>query len=130
MPGAPSGAPHLFAVGSYNLQHPSGFMPAALTGLHRTIADVLAGRATVADALTRARLASEGPTRVRRQSETALSVADRRVLEAWPTKWPVTVREVSDAAAEQYVEKVTAWAASTVAHLSTCLEARHAVHDR
>lgn len=121
VPGAPSGAPHFFAVGSYNLQHPSGFMPAALTGLHHTIVDVLAGRATVADALQRARRAADGSTRVRRRGDAKLSEAERRMLEHWPARWPLTVRDVSEVAAVQYVDRVTAWAASTVEHLSTCL---------
>lgn len=130
IPGAPGGEPHLFAVGTYNLQHPSGFVPAALVELSRTLADVLAGRATVDDALQRARRA-DGSTRVRRHTDTILSAEDRRLLVAWPRRWPTTVRDVTESGAERYADNVRAWAQGTVEMLSHIINgARHAVHER
>ena len=66
VPEAPGAEPHFLAVASYNLQHPAAFVPAVLLGLQQTLADVLAGKATVADARRRASRATDGPTRVRR----------------------------------------------------------------
>lgn len=131
IPGAPGGEPHLFAVGTYNLQHPSGFVPAALAELCRTLADVLAGRATVDDALQRARRA-DGSTRVRRHADSVLSEEDRRLLNAWPTRWSMTVRDVRDTGLERYEQSVRAWAATTVEALSERLDhsTRHARRGR
>lgn len=108
--GAPGAEPHFLAVASYNLQHPGTFMPAALGGLQATVADVLAGRATVADARRRASAASDGAARVRRRAGTALSPADQGLLGAWPTRWPMTIRDVCDVAPAQYVAQVRRWA--------------------
>jgi hypothetical protein len=110
VPGAPGGEPHFLAVATYNLQHPSGFVPAALVGLQRSIADVLAGQATVADVLRRARAAAEGPTRIQRRTDTELTEAERGVLRAWPTRWTMTVRDVTESPPARYVERVRAWA--------------------
>lgn len=121
IPGASGGEAHLFAVGTYNLQHPSGFVPAALVELCRTLADVLAGRASVDDALQRARRA-DGSTRVRRHPGTVLSDEDQRLVDAWATRWPMTVRDVREAGLEGYEESVRAWAATTVQALGERLE--------
>ena len=110
VPGAPGAEPHFLAVAAYNLQHPSAFVPAALVGLLQTVADVLAGRVTVADARRRARRATDGPGPVRRRADTPLSEADSRLLGAWPTRWAMTVRDVSEVTPEQYVAQVQAWA--------------------
>jgi hypothetical protein len=110
VPGAAGGLPHLLAVAAYNLQHPSAFMPAALFGLRRTLADVLAGRATVDDARRRARYATDGETRVIRRVDTVISDDDRTRLNVWPTEWPRTVLDVCRVRPEQYVESVQQWA--------------------
>jgi len=128
--GAPGGEPHLFAVGTYNLQHPSGFLPAALVELCRTLADVLAGRASVDDARQRARRA-DGSTRVRRHDDTILSDEERQLLKQWPTRWTTTVRDVCDAPADEYARNVRTWALSTVEALSRVVNgAQDAVRDR
>lgn len=114
VPGGPGGEPHFFAVASYNLQHPSAFVPAALLGLHRTLADVLASRATTADALRRARWGSSGSTRVRRRLDAELSASDQELLRHWPTRWTLTVRDALDGGVSQYAEHVRAWASATV----------------
>lgn len=118
VPGGAGGEPHFFAVATYNLQHPSDFMPAALVGLRDTVADVLAGRATIADALRRARAATDGPTRVRRHADSALTDAEHELLRAWPRVWPMTVGDVVVVPPEQYAERVRDWAASTSAALA------------
>ena len=116
--GAPGVVPHFLAVAAYNLQHPSAFMPVALAGLRRNLADVLAGRATIEDARRRARYAADGPTRVRRRVDTVVSDADQASLNAWPTVWPMTVLDVCRVPPERYVERVHQWAAAVIATMS------------
>jgi len=105
---------HFLAVASYNLQHPSAFVPAALFGLRRTVADVLAGRSTLDDARRRARAAADGPTRVLRRPEEQPSDADQAVLRAWPNEWSMTVLDVCRVPPEQYETRVRAWAAAVI----------------
>lgn len=81
VPGAAGAVPHFFAVASYNLQHPLGFTPAALSGLRRTLADVLAGTARIDDARRRASASAEGATRVRRRADAVLSDDDKALLD-------------------------------------------------
>lgn len=121
VPFAQGGEPHFFAVGSYNLQHPSGFVPAALIALHRTIADVLAGQATVADARRRAGRGTAGATRVRRDESSTLSPRDESLLRAWPTEWPVTMQYVIDGGPADYVTRVRTLAQSVVSTLDGAL---------
>jgi hypothetical protein len=117
VPGAPGALPHFLAVASYNLQHPSMFVPETLVGLRRTVADVLAGRATLDDARRRARAGARGSARVHRRAGEAPSESDSRLLGAWPTRWPITVADVCAAGASEYEARVRAWAASVVAAL-------------
>ena len=111
---APGAEPHFLAVASFNLQHPSAFVPSVLMGLRQTLSDVLAGRATVDDARRRAQYGTSGPTRVRRRADTELSNDDRLVLRAWPTTWPITVLDVCRVPPERYVESVRRWAAAII----------------
>ena len=115
--GAPGAEPHFLAVAAYNLQHPSSFTPAALVGLQRTVADVLLGRATLADARQRARAAADGPVRVRRRAGEEVTAAEQAMLAAWPTAWPLTVRDVIAGGADCYEERVSAWARAVTAAL-------------
>lgn len=114
VPGGPGAEPHFLAVASFNLQHPSAFLLSALIGLRRTVADVLAGRATVDDARRRARHGASGSTRVRRRADTVVSHDDQLVLRAWPTSWSLTVLDVCRVPPERYVERVRLWAASII----------------
>jgi hypothetical protein len=114
VPGGPGAEPHFLAVASFNLQHPSTFLPSALMGLRQTVADVLAGRATMDDARRRARHGASGQARVRRRADTVLSSSDHRVLNAWPTSWPTTVLDVCRVPPDRYVEAVRRWAASII----------------
>ncbi len=124
VPFAQGGEPHFFAVGSYNLQHPSGFVPAALVGLHRTVADVLAGRATIADARRRAGQGTAGARRVRRD-ETSPHAPDEEALRRdWPTEWPVTVQYVIDGGTAEYVARVRELAQSVVLTLDGVMGSR------
>jgi hypothetical protein len=117
VPGGPGAEPHFLAVASFNLQHPSTLLPSVLMGLRRTVADVLAGRATLDDARRRARHGARGQARVRRHADTVLSSSDQLVLRAWPTSWPITVLDVCRVPPERYVESVRRWAASIIAVL-------------
>ena len=117
VPGAGGGEPHFFAVASYNLQHPSGFVPRALIGLRHSVADVLAGRADIADVLRRTRSATNGSTRVRRRADEPLTEAERELLRDWPTTWKITVRDLCTVSPEEYMEGVRAWANAVSAAL-------------
>ena len=112
--GTPGGVPHFLAVATYNLQHPSTFAPAALTGLRRAVADVLDGRATIADVRRRAGAGARGASRVKRRQGESPSDTDRAAATAWPTHWPTTVLDVCRLAPEQYVDHVTRWARDTI----------------
>ena len=130
VPGAPGAEPHFFAVACYNLQHPSGFTPAALGGLRQTLADVLAGRATLAEARRRARAAADGPTRVTRRPDAPLTAEEREALAAWPVVWPMTVRDVCDVAPDAYVAAVRAWAAAVTTTLEDAAGRGHAAQQQ
>jgi hypothetical protein len=115
--GAPGALPHFFAVATYNLQHPSGFTLAALEGLRDTLADVLAGRASLEDARRRAQAGADGAARVRRRPDDVRTDEEQRVLGAWPTRWPMSVADVCRAEPEEYAARVRAWAEGTIATL-------------
>jgi hypothetical protein len=117
VPGAAGTVPHFLAVASYNLQHPLGFMPAALSGLRRTLGDVLAGRAKIDDARKRASAGAEGATRVRRRADSVLSDEDQAMLNAWPRQWPMTVLDVCRAQPEEYADRVRVWATAVATTL-------------
>ena len=114
VPGGPGAEPHFLAVASFNLQHPSAFLPSVLLGLRQTVADVLAGRATLDDARRRAQHGARGQARVRRRDDTVLSSSDQLVLRAWPTSWPITVLDVCRVPPDRYVESVRRWATSII----------------
>jgi hypothetical protein len=110
VPDGPGELPHFLAVASYNLQHPSQFTEEALIGLCATLADLLAGRATLEDIRRRTRHAVNGPTRVLRQPD------DPRPT-GWPTAWPLTVTHAWRAAPEDYAARVREWAEAVSASL-------------
>ena len=114
---APGAEPHFLAVAAYNLQHPAGFLPAALAGLRQAVSDVLARRATLADVRRRAGAAAAGPARVRRRPDAAPTEADRAAWREWPGGWAMTVRDVCGVAPEEYGERVRAWATAVTAAL-------------
>jgi hypothetical protein len=93
------------------------FMPAVLASLRVTLADVLAGRATLAEARRRAAAVAGGATRVLRRADVPLSAAEDAMVGAWPRKWPVTVRDVCRVEPSAYVTTVRAWATAVVATL-------------
>jgi hypothetical protein len=122
VPGGAGLLPHFFAVASYNLQHPSSFVPEVLGGLRGAVADALAGRATVDEIRRRASAATDGPSRVTRRPDDAGQSA--AAPDGWPTYWPLTVRDACAVPAGEYAGHVRAWAAS----VSSTLE--HAVPTR
>ena len=124
VPGAAGAVPHFLAVASYNLQHPLGFTPAALSGLRRTLTDVLAGRARIDDARRRASAGAEGATRVRRRADSVLSDDDKALLNAWPRQWPMTVLDVCRVQPEKYAECVRLWATAVATTLGDDAAAR------
>ena len=119
VPGGPGHTAHFLAVASYNLQHPARFTPAMLLGLRRTLSDVLAGSATIADARKRARDALDGPARAVRRPGDPLPQ-----LTGWPTRWPMTIRDVCGAPVSGYLERVHAWAAVVNAGLPHIVQTR------
>ncbi len=107
VPGGPGGLPHFYAVGSYALQHPDGmgYTAVALVGLRASLADALAGRATLEAIRHRARRGAEGARRVTRRA------GDEVVR--WPVRgWPMTVADVCAGGAAGYGERVARWARS------------------
>lgn len=124
VPGAVGAVPHFFAVASYNLQHPLGFTPAALSGLLRTLADVLQGKTRIDDARRRASAGAEGATRVRRRADAVLSDDEKALLlNTWPRQWPMTVLDVCRVRPEDYAECVRAWATAVATTLGDDKEA-------
>jgi ribosomal protein S18 acetylase RimI-like enzyme len=107
IPGGPGEKSHFLAVASYNLQHPSLFTPAMLVLLRQTLADVIAGRATIEVARARARTTAEGSVRVRRRAGDSSSPPSQ-----WPRNWVMNVRDVCGVPASRYLQQVDAWATS------------------
>jgi hypothetical protein len=98
---------HFHAVGSYILQHPEGmnYTPEALAGLRRSLADQLAGEATMPELRARTRRAADGATRVTRRAGD--------VVVRWPiAAWPITVADVLAGGVPRYAERVARWAES------------------
>ena len=109
VPDAPGALPHFLAVASYNLQHPSSFTVEAIEGLRMSVADVLAGHATLADVRRRAARGAGGTKRVRRRADEGPSTG------LWRREWPMTVRDVCRVGPDQYAERVREWAVSIIA---------------
>ena len=107
VPGAPGGWPHFYAVATYGLQHPDGmsFTAEALGGLRASVADALAGRATLEAIRRRAR---RGAARVGRVTRRAGEAAVRWCVE----NWALTVVDVCAGGVEGYAERVECWARS------------------
>jgi hypothetical protein len=116
VPGAAGEVAHFFAVASYNLQHPSQFVPEALAGLRTAVADALAGEATIPELRRRAGAAAQGRAPVIRRDG-----APDATLGAWPTQWPMTVRDVCEGSVDEYAQRVRSWAASVSATLDRAL---------
>jgi hypothetical protein len=124
VPGGAGVLPHFLAVASYNLQHPSQFVPEMLGGLRSAVADALAGTATVEEIRRRAGTAAEGATRVtRRPDESGQAAA---APGGWPTYWPLTVRDSCAVRVDEYAGSVRAWAASVSSTLEHALPTRPA----
>src|SRR5262245_21049513 len=109
IPGGPGEVPHFLAVSSYALQHPEGmnYTAEALAGSRRSVADQLAGRATLEQIRRRVRRAVNGPQRVTRRPGDPVP--------RWPVAaWPMTVADVLAGGAEGYTGRVEQWARSIV----------------
>jgi hypothetical protein len=113
IPGGPTALGHFFAVASFNLQHPSLFVPAAIPELHRALRDALEGRADVAELRRRAGRAYDGFTRVVRRADDPGPVQPP----AWPVAWPITVGDVCRVDPAHYDARAREWAESIVAVL-------------
>lgn len=108
------GAVHHLTVACYFLQHPAGYVPAALDGWRELIAESLDDGETPRQMSTRMRRRFDGAKRVRDPS--AVTPA------WWPRVWPMTVRHVLSPAepsptAAEYMERARRWAAETRAAL-------------
>jgi hypothetical protein len=114
VPGGPGALAHFFAVASYNLQHPSGFVPLVLRGLESSLSDALNGRAEILELRRRASSATDGARRVLRRASDV-----REVPTHWPRSWPLTVRDVCAVDPAEYVDRVRQWASSVERTLRT-----------
>lgn len=100
---------HFYAVSTYILQHPisMSYTVEALAGLRKNLAAHLAGRVTLGQVLTETGRASAGPARITRRAGDEVPQWDVRT-------WPMTVPDVVAAGAPGYLERVAAWAASSL----------------
>ena len=115
--GAAGALPHFLAVASYNLQHPSTFIPSALFELRGAMADVLTGRTTLDRIRQQVRRSTNGAVRVMRREDMVLSLTEETRLRAWPRVWDMTVRDVCQTHPDQYVDEVRQWAESVIVAL-------------
>ena len=109
IPGGPGEVPHFLAVSSYILQHPEAmnYTAEALAGCRKSVADQLAGRATLEQLRHRVRRAVNGPQRVTRRSGDPVP--------RWPvTAWSRTVTDVLAGGTEGYAGRVEQWANSII----------------
>ncbi len=108
------GAVHHLTVACYSLQHPEGYVGAALAMWRQMLAQSLDGLATPKDLLQEARRRFEGPARVR---ETGAVPPPW-----WPATWPLTTADAlpavgEHASAQGHIDRVRRWAASIRAKL-------------
>jgi hypothetical protein len=80
--------------------------------------------ATVAELRRRAGDAAEGATRVTRRPDDA--GRSTTASGAWPTYWPLTVRDACAAPVDEYADRVRAWAASVSSTLEHAVPTRRA----
>ncbi len=119
VPGAQGGEPHFFAVGSYNLQHPSTFVTAALVGL----APHGVGRARgTGDDRRRPPACRTGrgrcDPRATRPGVAALRTLEERLRRSWPNAVAAhRAQYVIDGGTAEYVARVRELAQSVVATL-------------
>jgi hypothetical protein len=115
IPGGPGALSHFYAVATYGLQHPESmnYTAKTLEGLRASVADALAGRATIPMIRDRNRRATEGAVRVTRR--------DGEAKVSWRSgAWPMTIADVLtvEAEAEAYAERVARWARSVLETLA------------
>jgi Family of unknown function (DUF5946) len=108
------GAVHHLTVACYSLQHPAGYVGAALAMWRQMLAQSLDGLATTKGLLREARRRFEGPARVREKNAVPPPW--------WPTTWPLTTADAlprvgEPATAQGHIDRVRRWAASIRATL-------------
>ncbi len=110
VPGGPGGLPHFYAVGTYQLQHPTSLRAEAAIQLWATVEEALAGKVQIPDILARMRRRFGGATTVRpKDGETS------DTLGTWPQSWQMTVADICATDPRYYIEMVERWASTTVA---------------
>ena len=112
--GIPNGdQAHFLAVGTYAIQHSQSmnYTAGALVGLQDCIAEHLAGRLTLEQIRQRVRSNVAGAGRVLRQE------GDPVVRS--PLSWPINIADVLAGGTQGYLERVTAWARTTLDVLET-----------
>ncbi len=108
------GAVHHLTVACYSLQHPEGYVGAALAMWRQMLAQSMDGVATPKELLREARRRFEGPARVREKNAVPPAW--------WPTTWPLTAADAlppasESAGAQGHIDRVRRWAASVRATL-------------
>lgn len=101
------GVVHHFLVLCYHMQHPSLYSPETLDMGKRMLADFLAGTPP-SEMRHRMHAAVDSGQRTWKITGTA----DAHGAYTHPVQWTMTARDVVDAGAELYVERVKAWAQS------------------
>ncbi len=104
---------HFYAIGAYQLQHPSRLTAEALFGLRDRVAQMVESPIPVA------MLRREVRRRTRGTKVTSGTPGSRdHVPGAWPTRWSMTAADVVARPADAYVASVGEWAATTVTELA------------
>lgn len=111
---------HFFAIGAYQLQHPSRSTGEALTALRGAVASMLESPQPVRDLRGQMRRHIRG-TKVGRKAPPG----DHTHIDArWPTTWTMTARDVIASGVDGYPSAVADWAAATVADLDRAMGGR------
>lgn len=111
---------HFFAIGTYQLQHPSRSTVEALAVLREAVASMVESPRPIRDLRGEMRRHVRG-TRVGREAPPG----DRTHVDArWPTTWTMTARDVIASGVDGYTSTVADWAAATVADLDRAMGVR------
>lgn len=111
---------HFFAIGTYQLQHPSRSTVEALTGLRDAVTSMVESPRPIRDLRGEVRRYVRG-TKVGRKAPPG----DRTHVDArWPTIWTMTARDIIASGVDGYTSTVAKWAAATVADLDRAMGGR------
>lgn len=112
VPGGPGEVPHFYAVASYGIQHPGsmGFTASTVEGLRSELEAVVLKGKSLVQVRRKVRAGVREAGRVTRREGDAVP--------HWPVgMWTMTVADVLEGGADEYVVRVEQWARSVVRSL-------------